>query len=699
MRFHHSHHNSISHPSDLHPLAPAPTCPPTFSSAPTHRRPLTPYTSRDECDVETVNGGMFSRRSRSLSRGGRSTPLLFPQHHEETQSPTLHAYEEDRESVRQWQERGEQEEDAFKPISNSSSRAQSVRSDSPRRSPSPRTPFSPPSSSSRPTPDNGDFSSESETESIPLSRLEASSSSALFAPTSSLSSHKVHKLDQNFHREENRVRKNGMRKFKAELDVAVGVGRLWKVEREGKKRSREGGEQGGGGGMGGVEEMFERVKEGVEETLEGSQRGKGKEDRLSLSGDRKSPKNGGEGIDFRKVVGGAVGVAGLAGAVGVGWEMYRRYEGKEKKRNELEVVRPHRGLTLFVKRTATTAIPSIPRPFPPPTTSPPIFICHLTPSQHKTLQHASAALLLKQHERHHNGRENGKEFYHDEIGLIVGAVVGGWKEVGGLVEEGMRKVERSSGRRSQRLFGVDLKELTKHEGVETKHGIDPNAKGFRIPEFLDHLITALKQSDLSVSGILRKTGNVSKLLRIVDALDHANGSNETVLDLAKIDPVTLANLFTRFLGALPHPVFTHHLFGLFIATSHITHPGLRRRAMHLVICLMPKVNRDVMECVFLFLSWLSKHAHLNIIDGDQMDLTGIANVMAPVLLSPKNRDPHPDELKSMIAAVLNLLEDQHILHEIPLELAHLLHIDPPAPPRKGEDHDVAGFIKHLFEKL
>ena len=44
------------------------------------------------------------------------------------------------------------------------------------------------------------------------------------------------------------------------------------------------------------------------------------------------------------------------------------------------------------------------------------------------------------------------------------------------------------------LFGVDIKELTKHEGVESKHGIDPNAKNFKIPEFMDHLITALKQS-------------------------------------------------------------------------------------------------------------------------------------------------------------------------------------------------------------
>lgn len=101
---------------------------------------------------------------------------------------------------------------------------------------------------------------------------------------------------------------------------------------------------------------------------------------------------------------------------------------------------------------------AIPRPLstlPPPTDSAsshlPIFISHLTPSQHKTLQHAAAALLLKHHERHVNsvttrgssGREgeDGKNtFHYNEIGLVVGAVVGGWKEVTQLVEEGLGKV-------------------------------------------------------------------------------------------------------------------------------------------------------------------------------------------------------------------------------------------------------------------
>lgn len=48
-------------------------------------------------------------------------------------------------------------------------------------------------------------------------------------------------------------------------------------------------------------------------------------------------------------------------------------------------------------------------------------------------------------------------------------------------------------------------------------------------------------------------------------------------------------------------------------------------------------------------------------------------VMAPTLLRPSHRDPKPVELTSMIAAVLSLLEDQHLLHSVPSELAHVLH--------------------------
>ncbi|GAA5894549.1 uncharacterized protein JCM6883_002133 [Sporobolomyces salmoneus] len=709
MRLHHSRHSSLdtslidkqqhSTSSVLHPFAP------TRASTPYRPPAFGPYDAEQtEGHAESGAGsaGLFSReaRRRSRTQNSASSRSLSP-HTELYRSEPFH------EITHTDDERHDQ---AFEPIPASSSPSFSSHS-------RPSRPRSRSSSSfvSHTNPTSSESSDDSS--SIPFSLT--SDPSALFAPTSSLSRRKMHKLDRNFHREERKREEGGLRKVKAGMEIAMGVSRLYKEEKREKRMNGGGtmsGREGAGGpgnGFGAVEEMLK----GMEKTIEGQ----GKEGTPGQTAQQ--PSNGKkDSINVEQLVAGAAGVAGVIGLAGMGWEWYRKHEREKRLQLGNELTRPAsapaRSPTTehpLDHSTSFSAVSASLHPIPPPintlppvpksTREQPIFISHLTPSQHKTLQHAAAALLLKHHERHLNhqsqSRENGsggngKTYHYDEIGLIVGAVAGGWKEVTGLVEEGLRKV--GAGRRSTRLFGVDLKELTKHEGVVSSHGIDPNAQGFRIPELLDHLITALKQSDMSISGILRESGNVRQILDIIHALDHSNGSNETVLDLAKLDPITLANLFTKFLGALPHPVLTHHLFGLFIATSHIQRPGLRRRAMHLVICLMPKVNRDVMECIFLFLSWLSKHAHLSVIDGKQMDLTGIANAMAPVLLSPKNRDPHPDELKSMIAAVLNLLEDQHILHEIPLELAHLLHIEPPPKPKDGS-HDVAGFIKHLFDRL
>ncbi|GAA5923915.1 uncharacterized protein JCM15063_005498 [Sporobolomyces koalae] len=578
-------------------------------------RATTPYQSEG-------TSGRFSRQARSQSRNGRSTPLLFP-HARPVQAPTSTL------------------DHAFQPQSATSLSLTATST-----------------STLRPEDQNGQSSTDSDSESIPLSRLEAKRSDALFAPTTALSHHKVQTLDHNFHRDEHRAETGRMRKFKAEMDIAIGVSHLYGESKQDKRTgtARRGGSL--------LPQVIQHIASDPEATS------KGKEPFPLAS------------LNTKELVGGAAGIAGLVGLAGAGWEWYKHHERAQ------ELVRPASApaaspttlskLTMaeFDHERRIALVVSLPPSLPRASTlvSPaPIYISHLTAAQHKTLQHASAALLLRHHERHVFASSGRQAAHHDEIGLVVA-----WADL--------------------ELFGVDLKELTKREGVVSKHGIDPHATGFRVPEFLDHLITALKQSDLSVSGILTKSGNVRRVLQIIEALDHADGSDETVLDLAKLDPVTLADLFKGFLGALPHPVLTHHLFGLFVATSYIQHPGLRRRAMHLVICLMPKVNRDVLECVFLFLSWLHKHAHLAIVDGTQLDLTGIADIMAPILLSPKGRQPRPDETKAMIAAVLNLLEDQQILHEIPLELAHLLHIEPPGSPNRS-DHDVAAFVKHLFERL
>lgn len=81
--------------------------------------------------------------------------------------------------------------------------------------------------------------------------------------------------------------------------------------------------------------------------------------------------------------------------------------------------------------------------------------------------------------------------------------------------------------------------------------------------------------------------------------------------------------------------------------------------------------------------------------------------MAPTLLRPHGREPKMVELPAMIAAVLNLLEDQHILHgelgetsqktlsltrantEIPYEVASVLHT------RLPETKDSKTWLQHM----
>lgn len=67
--------------------------------------------------------------------------------------------------------------------------------------------------------------------------------------------------------------------------------------------------------------------------------------------------------------------------------------------------------------------------------------------------------------------------------------------------------------------------------------------------------------------------------------------------------------------------------------------------------------------------------------------------MAPTLLRPSHRDAKSSEIVPMIDAVLCLLEDQHVLHEIPLELAKVLNM-----PDVGNEKDSLSLLRR-FERL
>jgi len=262
---------------------------------------------------------MFSRRSRSLSRSGRSTPLLFP-HARQTPQPHANL---DLSSDLHSQELLDQ---AFQPLP-----ASSIYSSSP--------PISHTPSSFPPSP-----TSTSSNEAIPTSRLEAISDDSLFAPASTLSSRKASKLSRSFHHDEDREGRHRMRRLKAEMDIAIGVSRLYKESKHdrGKGRSASfGGGTGGGKGIEEVREVFERVKVGLEEEVEG----KGVRDRLALSGDRKSSvsgksENGNEkkgtfgGLNGKEMLETGLAVDAVVGLAAGGYALWKKHEREKKMRDQ-----------------------------------------------------------------------------------------------------------------------------------------------------------------------------------------------------------------------------------------------------------------------------------------------------------------------------------------------------------------------------
>ncbi|TNY24212.1 Rho GTPase activation protein [Rhodotorula diobovata] len=513
----------------------------------------------------------------------------------------------------------------------------------------------------------------------------------------------------------------------------MGVLELVESQRKEAKRGRGRGvsrerSSTGGGAQGAVEEVLDEVKTkgifgafaAVEEQVEqvrhrASEAG---EPARPLSSTPSAPiVHGAAGFtpDEHKRLAEIGGAAALAGVFSAGMALYEHEKEVKKKRSSSQAAskppstapsaasRPssHASVALPARAnltsvSAVTTLPSaspgvraVPRPLSTPATVPPTppatpYFSQLTPTQHHLVQHAAAALLLKD-------RKRGT--LHDDFEKAIGGI----EHLVERLEESIRiGVHNGKGKRLTKLFGTPLPDVTKHEGIDSFHGADPKGT-VHVPEFLDHCITALMQMDVTTEGILRRSGNLRILSEITHALDNSGG-DDTVIDLAALDPVTLADLLKRFLASLPHPVLTGHLFELFIACSHIKNVGLRRRALHLVICLMPRVNRDVFEVIAVFLNWLSQFAHITVKDGNQMDLTNIATVMAPTLLRPAHRDPKPAEYPSMIAAFLSLLEEQHILHSVPYELAQVLHLEVPHEQVHREGGS-AGLVQHLARLL
>ncbi|KAL5513234.1 RGA1 [Sanghuangporus vaninii] len=219
------------------------------------------------------------------------------------------------------------------------------------------------------------------------------------------------------------------------------------------------------------------------------------------------------------------------------------------------------------------------------------------------------------------------------------------------------------------VFGVPLEILLEKEAADSMLGA--SGASLRVPSFIDDVISAMRQMDMSVEGIFRKNGNIRRLNELTDAIDRDPSS----VDLTQDNPVQLAALLKKFLKSLPEPLMTYKLYRLFMAAENLPNEVERKRCLHLVMLLLPKGNRDTVEVLFTFLKWVASFSHVDEETGNKMDLHNLATVISPNIFrsSPtKGTDTVRVESFESIRVMDSLLEYQDEFFLVPEEFLPLL---------------------------
>ncbi|CAG8461698.1 2753_t:CDS:10 [Funneliformis mosseae] len=216
-------------------------------------------------------------------------------------------------------------------------------------------------------------------------------------------------------------------------------------------------------------------------------------------------------------------------------------------------------------------------------------------------------------------------------------------------------------------FGVPLEILVERYGIDSVLGAGPGR--IKVPSFVDDSISAMKTMDMSVEGIFRKNGNIRRLKDLSEAIDK----NPSAVNLSEDNPVQVAALMKKFLRDLPDPLLTFKLHKLFITSQKLPNEADRKKILHLTCCLLPKINRDTMEVLFIFFKWVASFSHVDEETGSKMDLHNLATVITPNILYSKSKDPTKDDSFLAIEAVHSLLKYQDDFWVVPEDLSAILH--------------------------
>ncbi|TGJ86963.1 hypothetical protein E0Z10_g1812 [Xylaria hypoxylon] len=259
----------------------------------------------------------------------------------------------------------------------------------------------------------------------------------------------------------------------------------------------------------------------------------------------------------------------------------------------------------------------------------------------------------------------GHEFSDEELfGLIEARKPTFWNKFGkAFGKTDTRKTAKKKG-----VFGVPLEIILERDGADSTDGVGPGA--LRIPAIVEDTIIALKNKDLSIEGVFRKSGNNKKLTAQVAAVDR-DGCD--AISWNDESPHQLAALLKRYLRDLPEPLMTFKLYRVWIAATKINDPDKRRQCLHMAFCLLPQNNRDSLEVLFNFFKWVATFHQVDEDTGSRMDVHNLARVIAPNVLRMNTKSASfSDEPMTVVSCVEELIQSNEEMCMVPAEVMGIL---------------------------
>ncbi|KAJ3200752.1 hypothetical protein HDU82_008634 [Entophlyctis luteolus] len=208
-------------------------------------------------------------------------------------------------------------------------------------------------------------------------------------------------------------------------------------------------------------------------------------------------------------------------------------------------------------------------------------------------------------------------------------------------------------------FGVPLSDLVAAHGVVSQ--LPGNLSG-QIPKCTEVMFQQIYRLDVSVEGIFRKNGNIRRLREMAEMFDQ----NPDLDKLDETSPIQVAALLKRFLRELPDPLLTSRLHPLFVESQNPKNNyslEQRKKILHLLCCLLPKPNSDLLQLLLQLLRHVSQ-----LKDSNKMDIPNLSTVISPNILYAKGKDVREDHPFLCITAVQMLIFYQDEFRMVPDEI-------------------------------